>query len=125
MAAYPPPRTLPLGVAILAILIGLLGVLLLAASILLLIVSGYGYFHDLAFFGVSFLGGLLLLIFGIVLLVVAVGLWRLELWALVLSIIVVLISLLGRLVAGPILSLGTLILVLLLVYLVAVHRHFT
>ena len=124
MQSPPPARTLPLGVGILAVLLGLVGVLLLVASLLLFALSGLAFFHPFAFFGVTLLGAILLLIFGIVLLVVAVGLWRLEMWALVLALVVLLILLVERLVAGPILSFGTVVLALLLVYLVAVRRHF-
>jgi hypothetical protein len=120
-----PARTLPLGVAILAVLIGIVGALFLIASILLLLFSGVVYFHAAALFGYSLLGAILLLIVGIILLVVASGLWHLELWALVLSIIVLLVLLANNVVQGAIISLSTLVLALLLVYLVAVHRHFT
>lgn len=120
-----PRRSLPLGVAILSVLIGLVGVVLLLAGILLVIASSYAYFHEVAFFGLGIIGGVLLLVFALVFLVVAVGLWRLEMWALALAVIVMVILLIERLVAGPILSIGTLLLALILVYLIAVRRHFT
>lgn len=125
MAAAGSYRTLPLGVAILSVLVGILGFFLLLASVLLLVASGFAYFHDVAFFGVTALGGAILLLCSVVLLVVAVGLGRLEIWALALAVIVVLVLLVERLVAGPILSLSTLVLALILVYLVAVRRHFS
>jgi hypothetical protein len=124
-ASYDAPRrSLPVGVAIISILIGLLAVLLLVASLVLFLFGGYLYFHDVAYFGSSLLGAVLLLIFSIVLFVVALGLWNLELWALVLSIVVVGILWVEDVVAGRLISLGGVILVLLLVYLIAVHRHF-
>ena len=121
---YYPRRERPLGVAILAVLLGLFAVVLLIASLLLFLFGGYLYLHDVAYFGTSLVGAALLLLFAIVLFVVATGLWDLELWALVLSIIVVGILWLGDIVAGRILTLGSLILVLILIYLVAVHREF-
>src|SRR5215472_4235736 len=123
--SYSPPAyrstTLPLGVAVLAILIGLVGTFLLIAGVLFFVLSGFAYLHDLAFFGASLLGAVILLIVGVILLVVAVGLWRRELWALAVSILVVLLLIVGRLLTGGLLSLGGVILILLLVYLVLVR----
>lgn len=114
--------SLPLGVAILAILIGLVGAFFLIVG--LLIVLGFALVHTAILFVAGFVGGLLLVIFGLVLLVVASGLWNQELWALALSIIVILVVLVGDFVAGAFLSLQTIVLVLLLIYLIAVRNHF-
>ncbi len=120
-ASYDP---LPLGVAILAVLIGIFGALLLVVGILVLLAIGVGATAGLAIFGGGLLGGLLLVLIGAVILAVAKGLWDQELWALVLCLILVGLLVLSDLLRGTILSLGGLILVVLLIYLVAVHKHF-
>jgi hypothetical protein len=116
--------SLPLGVALLAVLMGIFGLVIVVVGILVLLAFGLGAASGLAAFGGTFLGGLLLTILGIIILAVAKGLWDQELWALVISIIVVGFILLGVLIRGAVVSLEGLILVLLLVYLVAVNRHF-
>ncbi|HXQ94629.1 MAG TPA: hypothetical protein VN864_05620 [Thermoplasmata archaeon] len=122
---YSSAGSLPLGVAILAVLIGIFGFLFLVAGILILAVSVVGYtIPGFAVFGAGLLGGALLTIFAIVLLAVAFGLWNQELWALVLSIIVIGLFLVSDIVQGAFFTLSGIILVLLLVYLIAVHRHF-
>ena len=120
--------TLPLGVGVLAVLIGIVGALFLIGSLILFLVVLFAspyHFATFAVFGVGLLGAILLLIFGILLLVVASGLWNLEMWALVLSFIVLGISWLADVISGQILSLGSLILLALLVYLFLVRRHFS
>ena len=83
---------LPLGVAILAILIGIFGFFVFVVGLLLLfgtaIALGGGTAGVFGFGGA--IGGLIVLIIGLVILAVAVGLWNQELWALVLAIIVLL-----------------------------------
>ncbi len=116
--------TLPLGVAILSVLIGLFGAILLVAGILIVLAIGLGSASAFAAFGISFLGGVLLLIFGIIVLAVARGLWDQELWALVVSLIVFGLMLLSDIVRLDF-GLGALILLVLVVYLAAVHNHFT
>ncbi len=127
-ATYVPnARTLPLGVAILAILIGIFGAILLVASVLLFLLLaahiGFGA-TPFAYFGVSLLAAVLLLIFAVLLLVVASGLWHLEMWALVLSIIILGILWISDVVSGKLLTVGSLVLLALLVYLVLVRNHF-
>jgi hypothetical protein len=116
--------TLPLGVAILAVLIGIFGLILAIVGVLILLAVGLGAASGAAAFGVSTLGGILLLLVGIVILAVARGLWDQELWALVISIIAIGFLLLGVIVAGALFSLEGLILVVLLIYLAVVNRHF-
>ena len=125
MSAYRSSRTLPLGVAILAFLIGIVGVLYLIFGILLIFavaILGSTVPHV---FGVGLVGGIVLLIFGALLLFVASGLWGLELWALVLCLLVVGVLWLSDLLGGDAFSLGGIVLLVLLIYLVAVHREFT
>ncbi len=122
----PVPRERPLGVAILAVLIGLLGAVFLVGSILLFVFGS----HLIATpgFGVSgptFVGGIVLLVVAILLFIVATGLWDLKMWALVLCILVVGFLWLSDIVNGRLLSLESLILALLLVYLILVRHHFS
>lgn len=124
MAYSTSANRLPLGVAIPAVLIGIFAIFLLILAVLLFIFTGYAVPHSAAYFGVSLVGELLLFLFGIVLLVVAAGLWNRELWALVLSIIVLGLLLIGDLINGSLLTLGGVVTLLLIVYLVAVHNHF-
>ena len=119
-----PSRNLPFGVAILAVLIGIFGAFVLIVGLLILLAVGLGAASSAALFGLSFLGGLLMTIVGIVILAVAKGLWDRELWALILSIIAIGFLLLGVLLRGAVFSLEGVILVVLLVYLVLVNRHF-
>jgi len=123
---YAARRERPLGVAILAVLIGIFGAFLLIGSILLFLFGtalyGEGQFLH---YGAPLVAGLILFIVAIILLAVATGLWDLRLWALVVSIIVVGFLWLGDLVAGQIVTLGSLVLILLLVYLVLVRHHFS
>jgi len=116
-----PSSGLPLGVAILAILIGIVGFLFLIGGILLLVdISLLG---SLSLYGGGLVGGLVLLFVGILLLVVASGLWNQELWVLVL--LFALASSLFRYFSGRGSSLLVIVIeVLLLVYLVAVSNHF-
>jgi hypothetical protein len=116
--------SLPLGVAILAVLIGIVGFVFLLVGVLLIVYLSAGALSGFVVYGASLVGGLVLLILSLVMLAVAYGLWNQELWALVLSIIVVGFLWLSDVVAGRIFSLGAILLFLLLVYLVAVHRHF-
>jgi uncharacterized membrane protein len=122
---YPARATLPIGVAVLAILIGLFGLLLVVAGILGLFVSpflGFG-FHGLGFFG-----WIILLILGIILLAVASGLWHLELWALALAILVLLVLVVWNgydlLTGGSVSLIDLIVEVILLIYLIAVSNHF-
>jgi len=116
--------TLPLGVAILAVLVGLLGLFITIIGVLVLLAIGLGTAHFAAAFGVSFIGGLLLTIVGIVILAVAKGLWDQELWALVISILAIAFILLGIILQGALFSVEGIVLVLFVVYLIAVNRHF-
>lgn len=119
--------TLPLGVAILAVLIGIVGFVYVLVGLLLLI--HFGALGGLALFGQSTLGSIIVLVLGIVLLVVARGLWDLEVWALALAVLVVLLLLAGNvysfLTGGGASIISMIVEVLLLVYLIAVSNRFT
>jgi hypothetical protein len=117
---------LPLGVAILAVLIGIFGfVIFLFGLLLLLAIAGYvisGVAVTSVFGVTGTVAGIIVIIIGLVILGVATGLWDQELWALVLAIIVLLFYGAAEFFAAA--WFGLAIVLLLLVYLVAVSGHF-
>jgi hypothetical protein len=124
---YRPVGRLPIGVAVIAVRIGSVGFFFLLLGILGLV--GVALFAHYGVIGsVGFLGALLTLLFGVVLLVVASGLWNQELWALALSILVLVILLAWNLYdlfyGGAVNVLFMAIEAILLVYLIAVSPHF-
>jgi hypothetical protein len=121
----PQEPSLPIGVAILAVLIGIVGVLFIVGGALLAAL-GIGIHIDLpqlATYGVL-VAGIVLLIVGLIILGVALGLWHQRLWALVLAIIVFGLYFVTDSLAGAWFSLGWIISLILVIYLIAVHRHF-
>jgi len=114
---------LPLGVAILAILVGIFGFFVFLVGIFLLVGVALGGVAVTSVFGVTgTLADIIILVIGLVILGVAVGLWNQELWALVLAILVLLVYAALEFVSAS--WLGLIVVVLLLIYLVAVARHF-
>jgi hypothetical protein len=115
---------LPLGVAVLSILIGLFGFFVLVVGLLVLLLGvGAGLAAGATVFGFTGeLAGLVVFIVGLVILAVAVGLWNQELWALALAILVLLFYGAVEFLAGA--WLGLLVTAVLLVYLVAVSSAF-
>ena len=69
--------------------------------------------------------GLILVIFGLIVLAVAYGLYDLHMWALALAIIVLLVYMASYALAGEFFNLGFLLSLILFVYLLAVSRHFS
>jgi hypothetical protein len=123
------PRTRPLGVAILAILIGIYGFLTFILGLLLAVLSSYSGFPGLGLpthiAGTSlFLSGIIVLIIGLIIMGLAVGLWHLRMWALVLTLLFLLIELVLYGLAGDFISFGFIVSLILLIYLLAVSRHF-
>ena len=123
----PPSR--PLGVAILSVLIGLYGFIVFLLGLLIVVGStllgGLGKTNLLGSFGVADVtGGAILLIIGLIILGLAVGLWHLRLWALVLTVIFLVVEMVLYGLAADFVSFGFIIAVLLFVYLLAVSRHF-
>ncbi|MCI4343219.1 MAG: hypothetical protein L3J92_03765 [Thermoplasmata archaeon] len=124
-SGYANIGNLPLGVAILALLIGIFGFFVLVGGLVLLVfgtslVVGSG---SLSVFGTGgTIAGLILVLIGAVILAVASGLWDQELWALALAVIVLLFYGAVELVAQSWVAL--LVVAALLVYLVAVSNHF-
>lgn len=124
---YPAPPSRPLGVAILAVLVGIFGVLLIIGGILLLAVGVTVHFLGI---GSGFLGlasvvvGAIVLIVGLIILGIALGLWHLRLWALVLALLFTFFELVTLGIAGQFVSFGFIFSLIIFVYLLAVHRHF-
>lgn len=127
------PR-LPLGVAVLAVLTGLVGAFVLIAGlaivlVALFVIASAGW---ATMFGTGVIAGLITLIIGAVVLAIATGLWDQELWAFVLAVIVAgaaALWFIGRPLwdGGGVASIETLPAIVsgaLLVYLIAVKNHF-
>jgi len=115
---------LPLGVAILSILIGIFGFFVLLVGLLVLLVGvGLGLAGGATVFGFTgAVAGLIVVVLGGLLLAVAFGLWDQELWALALAILVLLVY--GVIEFASASWLALLIVVALVVYLIAVSNHF-
>lgn len=122
-AGYPPPpQSRPIGVAILAILVILVGAIFLLGAMGLFLLAGFAAFRGLpTFFG---LGGAILgavfLIFSLIFIGVGLGLWHLRGWAWWLAVIVLLLFIIGSF-ADPV---GLVIPLILLIYLILVRHHF-
>jgi hypothetical protein len=123
-ADYVGVGRLPLGVAILAVLIGVFGFFVLALGLLVVFLGvGVGITSGATVFGATGLvAGLILVVIGAIILAVAYGLWGQELWALVLAIIVLLFV--GAIEFFSASWLAFVVVAALLVYLVAVSNHF-
>jgi len=124
---YVAPPSRPLGVAILAVLVGLYGFLLILAGVLVL--AGVAVTHFLGvptgFAGLGTVAiGLIVLIVGLIILGLALGLWHLRMWALVLTLLFVIFELISFGLAGAFVSFGFIVALILFIYLLAVHRHF-
>ncbi len=128
----PPTASRPLGVAILAVLIGIYGFIVFLLGLLIAVGStilpssttnAFNPFH--AFESNVLLAGLIVLIVGLIILGLAVGLWHLRMWALVLTILFLLFEIVTSGLAGQFISFTFIVAVLLVIYLVAVSRHFS
>jgi hypothetical protein len=117
---------LPLGVAILAVLIGLFGLFVIILGLAFLFVAagfllgGVGVASVFGYTGT--IAGLIILVIGAIIFGTAIGLWNQELWALVLAILVLIFYAIVEYVSSA--WFGLVIVVLLLIYLVAVSSHF-
>jgi hypothetical protein len=116
-----PPRTRPIGVAILAILVVLIGVFLLIGAIGILVASGALAVAGLALFGlVGAVLAAVLGILGIIWVAVGLGLWKLRGWAWWLAVIVMLITAVAT-IANPVAAVPPAV---ILVYLIVVRGRF-
>lgn len=119
-----PP--LPIGVAILSVLIAIGAVVLLVAGCLFLL---HYYFPMavpsdlLVVSSVDTIGASILVLFGAILVSVATALWRQEAWALWTTVVVVFLALTYLFFTGSITVLFLIFLVLF-IYLVTVRHHF-
>ncbi len=106
---------------------GIFGFIVLLGGILVLVgITASAFLGAPAFFGEVGLGlGLILVIFGLIVLAVAYGLYDLHMWALALAIIVLLVYMASYALAGEFFNLGFLLSLILFVYLLAVSRHFS
>lgn len=119
------PR-LPVGIAILSILIAFLGVAMVLAGLLFLLNALFGSAVPTSlevFQSLSPLGAAILLVLGAALLSVATSLWHQETWALWTTIVLVFATTAYLFFTGSITVLF-LVFILLLVYLLAVRRYF-
>lgn len=118
----PPPQSRPIGVAILAILIILVGAIFLLGSVGVFLLTGFGAIRGLpTFFGIVGASlGIIFLILALLFIGVGLGLWHLRSWAWWLAMIVLFIAIIGSLgdLAGIVIPL------ILLIYLLLVRHHF-
>lgn len=133
---------LPLGVAIIAILVGIVGAFLFVGGLIVMLASvvhtiSSGQFAG--WFGNTLLAGIITLVFGIILLAVAFGLWGQELWAFALAVLVLLVSFIfdvGRpiynsraditsgVIGSAIFTIPAIVTLVILIYLLLVREHF-
>jgi len=119
------PR-LPVGVAILALLIAVIAFVMVLAGALFLLNSAFQAWVPSSleiFQSIDLQGALILLVLGVALLTIATSLWRQETWALWTTIVVVFAAIAYLFFTGSITWLF-LIFVGLLIYLLAVRRYF-
>lgn len=119
---YPPRPSRPIGVAILAVLIVLVGAVFLLGAMGLFLLAGFATFRGLpSFFGLTgAILGAVFLVLALIFIGVGLGLWHLRPWAWWLAIIVLLFSIVGSL-TDPV---GLVIPLILLIYLILVRQHF-
>ena len=119
------PR-LPLGVAIVSVLIGLVGFVMVLAAVLFVLnqLVGASVPTNLEIFSsIDLFGALILLVVGVALLSIATSLWRQETWALWTTVFLVFVMTAYLFFTGFI-TILFLLFVILLVYLLAVRRYF-
>lgn len=125
--SYEARPSRPLGVAILSVLVGIYGFLLILGGALVIAgAAALSYFGVPSGFaglgGVTF--GAIILIVGLIILALAVGLWHLRMWALVLTLLFLIFELVSYGLVGAFVTFGFIFALILFVYLLAVHRHF-
>jgi len=119
------PR-LPLGVAIVSVLIGLVGFVLVLAAALYVLNQGFGQTVPTSleiFSAVDIFAAMILLVVGVALLAIATALWRQETWALWTTVVLV-FAMTAYLFFTGFITILFVLFVALLVYLLAVRRYF-
>jgi len=124
--APPPKRSLPVGVAILSILVGIYGFILFVVGLLLFAkIAVSSYLGLPSTFGLAgYELAAIVTIIGLIILGIGVALWRLRLWALVLGLLFLIWEMFTYAYAGHYVSLGFIFALVIFLYLIAVHRHF-
>jgi len=124
--APPPRKTLPVGVALLSILVGVYGFILFLLGLLLFV----GHTLNISFLSAPVLGltgytlDAAVTIVGLIILGIAVALWRLRLWALVLALLFLVYEMAVYAIAHQFLTFGFVLALVIFLYLIAVNRHF-
>ncbi len=124
--APPPKRSLPLGVAILSVLVGLYGFLLFVVGLLLAAHVAVNQYLGLpSTYGLTgYELAAVVAIVGLIILGIGVALWRLRLWALVLGLLFLIYELVSYAYAHHYESVGFILALVIFLYLIAVNRHF-
>ncbi|HXW67937.1 MAG TPA: hypothetical protein VEL82_08710 [Thermoplasmata archaeon] len=122
-------KSRPILVAIVAILIGIYGFLEFVVGLLIAVgsaaLASLGSSFNVSVFGqTGVIAGAIVAIIGLIILGVAVGLWHLRLWALVLMLLFLAFEMVVYGLARDFISLGFILALVLFVYLLAVSRHF-
>jgi hypothetical protein len=125
-STYTAPRSRPILVSILAILVGIYGFIVVLLGLFLLVgntlLSSFGGASFLGYTG--YVAGAIVLIVGLIILGVAVGLWHLRVWALVIALLFLLLEMVVYGLAHAFLSFQFIVSLILFIYLLAVSRHF-
>lgn len=128
--ASPRSEPRPLGVAILSLLVVLYGIGAVALGILTLFQHPVGLLQKYVDWVPSLssysgtVGAIVTAVVGVILIAVAVGLWRLSMAALGLAILVLLYELVVFGLARQFETIGFILALVIILYLVAVSRHF-
>jgi hypothetical protein len=122
----PAQPRLPIGVAVVSVLIGLVGFIMVLAALLFVLSQVVGWVVPTSLEilpAVDVFAALILLIVGAALLAIATSLWHQETWALWTTIVLVFVMTAYLFFTGSI-SIIFVLFVALLVYLLAVRRYF-
>lgn len=128
-ATYAPPRSRPILVSILSVLIGIFGFFWVLLGALVLVGSAAAHFFGgaptFSQFGLTgAIAGAIILVVGLIIMGLAVGLWHLRLWALVLTLLFLIVEMVSYGLQGAYVSFGFIVSLILFLYLLAVSRHF-
>ncbi len=127
----PPEPSLPLGVALLAVILALYGIASIALAILTYEHYSIGWLHTYltavpnlkGYTGTT--GEEISIVVGVVTIGVAIGLWRLSMVALVIALLVLIYEMAVYGYAGQFKTVEFILSLVIFLYLLAVSRHFT